>query len=175
VQSVDALSRAGSESEFAALVGITQPRVAQLKADGVLSRDGSLLTWCREYCERLREQAAGRLGRGELNVADENAALARERRLGLEIDNARKRGEFAPVTLLTETMAAASKTLADRLDALPVMLARQFPAQFTPEARDAMAAYLSSARNEWAEATVSIAVENDSKPALALVEEAVEE
>jgi hypothetical protein len=38
-----------------------------------------------------------------------------------------------------------------------------------------MAAYLSSARNDWAEATVSIAVENDSKPALALVESSGDE
>lgn len=159
MESLGVLNRAGSQSEFAALVGITQPKVAQLLGDGILPRDGSLRSWVAAYCDRLREQAAGRMGSGELNVADENAALAKAKREGLEIKNAVARGEFAPVALLTQVMADASKGVADQLDALPVVLAREFADVFTPEMRDRMATLVAKARNEWADSTVSLDVD----------------
>ena len=140
------------------LVGLTPARVAQLKGDGILSEDGTLREWLSAYLSRLRDQAQGRMGDGVSSLADENAALAKSRRESQDLKNATARGEYAPVSLLTQTMANASKGIADKLDALPVTLAREFADTFTPEMRDRMATLLATARNDWAESTVAIEV-----------------
>ena len=46
------------QADLAALVGISQPRVAQLMAEGKIPANGSLGAVMRAYCDRLREQAA---------------------------------------------------------------------------------------------------------------------
>ncbi len=139
------------QEDFAAVVGISQPRVAQLVAEGVLPRDGTAAQWLLAYCERLREQAAGR-GQ-ELTI--ERAALARSQRIGQEIKNAVAQGEYAPIGLLADALAEASASVAARFDSLAAQLQRRFP-QLTEEDRAQLVSMIAAARNAWAEETQTL-------------------
>jgi len=72
-----------SQSQFAELVGITQPTVSRLQADGVLPAVLVLGPALLAYCDRLREVAAGRHAEGGISLATERALLAREQRLNV--------------------------------------------------------------------------------------------
>ena len=140
-----------TQEEFGAAVGIGQPRVAQLLADGVLQRDGTARQWLLAYCERLREQAAGR---GQ-ELTMERAALARSQRVGQDLKNAVAQGEFAPIGLLTDTLSAAAAAVAQRFDALEPELRRHCP-ELGEAQRAAVARVLAGARNEWVRATTDL-------------------
>lgn len=131
-----------TQEQFAALVGITQPRVAQLVADGTLQPGGSGALWLLQYCERLREQAAGR-GQ-ELMI--ERAALTRAQRVGQELKNAVAQGEYAPIGLLTDTLAATLSMLVDEMDAWPAVL-RVECAAFDAEVVDHLVRSIAAWRN----------------------------
>ena len=111
------------------------------------------------YCERLRDQAAGRLGAeiGGLDLVQERAALAREQRLGIEIKNAVARGEFAPISLLSEVLATASQSVVERFEQLPGQLKKNCP-ELPDAARDQIMTLLAAARNEWVRATSALVV-----------------
>ena len=47
--------------EFARLVGVSQPNISKLAEKGVLPVGGTYVQWLHAYCERLREEAAGRM------------------------------------------------------------------------------------------------------------------
>ena len=68
-----------SQAEFAALIGVSEARVSQLFTEGMLTRGGTAHEQLLAYCERLRDQAAGRMGSdaGGLDLVQERAALAR--------------------------------------------------------------------------------------------------
>ena len=72
-----------TQSQFAELVGITQPTVSRLQADGVLPAVLVLGPALLAYCDRLREAAAGRHAEGGISLATERALLAREQRLNV--------------------------------------------------------------------------------------------
>ena len=76
------LEQAIAQAEFAQMIGVSEARVSQLLSEGVLARGETALEWNVAYCERLRDQAAGRLGAevGGLDLVQERAALAREQR-----------------------------------------------------------------------------------------------
>ena len=112
---------------FAILVGISQPKVSQLLTEGVLSRDASAHTWLLEYTARLREQASGRTSGGVMSQAEENAALLRSRREAQDMKNAVARGEFAPVALLAEVLAACGASVASVLDTIEGQVRKQVP------------------------------------------------
>jgi phage terminase Nu1 subunit (DNA packaging protein) len=133
-------------------------RVSQLIHKGVLRKGDTCRQWIAAYTSRLREEAAGRVGNGELNIVDENAKLSKAKREAQELKNALTRGEQAPIELLTEVLAEASKSLADRIEALPVLLKRSFP-DMPIEQMQFLQAELSKARNEWANSTISLTVE----------------
>lgn len=109
------------------------------------------------YIRHLREQAAGR-GSGEpggLDLVQERAALAREQRLGIEIKNAVLRGEYAPISLLSEVLATASQSVVERFDQLPGLLKKACP-DLPDAAREQVMAALAGARNEWVRATEAL-------------------
>lgn len=145
------------QSQFAALVGVSEARVSQIMAEGLLPVGGTGLQWLLAYCGRLREQAAGRIGSeaGGLDLAQERAALAREQRRGIELKNAVLRGEFAAVALLGEVLATASQAVAERFDHLPGQLRKACP-DLAPAAVDQVMTVIASARNEWVRSTVAL-------------------
>lgn len=144
------------------VVGVSQQAISALVTEGKLPFEGALLgDVLVAYCQRLRAQAAGRLGAevGGLDLVQERAALAREQRLGIEIKNAVLRGEFAPITLLSEVLATASQSVVERFEQLPGQLKKACP-DLPDAARDVVMVALASARNEWVRTTSALAVAN---------------
>lgn len=139
------------------MVGISQPAVSDLVRAGVLPDGGTARQWLLAYCHRLREQAAGRMGSevGGLDLAQERAALAREQRIGIELRNARERGEYASVKLLAHVLATASQAVAERFDHLPGDLRKRCP-DMTDAQRDEVVAAIVAARNEWTRSTAEL-------------------
>lgn len=56
------LDMPAKQTEFAKLVGVSQPTIAQHLNRGRLSIGGTYRDWLSEYCEHLRSEAAGRGG-----------------------------------------------------------------------------------------------------------------
>lgn len=151
---VAALAEQVSQAEFAQIVGMSEARVSQLVSDGVLARGGTGLGWLQAYCERLRDQAAGRLGNevGGLDLVQERAALAREQRMGQAIKNAVARREYAPVGVLSDIIGMAASAVVDRFDQLEGLLSKAAP-DLPDEAKTVVMKVIASARNEWIRAT----------------------
>ena len=137
------------------LVGVSDSRISQLVAEGVLVQGGTLREWLLAYCQRLREQAAGRASHGDLDLAQERAALARAQREGVELKNAALRGEYAPIGLLEDVLSTASSAIADQLDGLEGVLRRVAP-ELPEGARDAVQQAIARARNEWVRSTEAL-------------------
>ena len=154
MQVVD-LSGAFSQTLLAAMVGITQPAVSAMVADGRLQVEGlSLGDALQAYCQRLRDQAAGRVGSevGGLDLVQERAALAREQREGQAIKNAVARKEFAPVGLLADVLGMAASSVVDRFDQLEGSLRKACP-DLPDETKTTIQQVIASARNEWIRST----------------------
>lgn len=138
-----------SQADFAATVGLSEARVSQLMKKGVLTRGDSGSQWIAAYCEHLRDMAAGRGAEaGELDLAQERAKLANEQRVAQRIKNLVALEEFAPVSALTDTLAAASRSLVAKLDLLPGQLHKAVP-DLPEEALDIITSTVARARNDW--------------------------
>ncbi len=112
-------------AELGALVGVTRQAVAHLVASGVITREMTAREALLAYCGRLREQAAGRASAGDLDLAQERAALAKAHRERVERRNAAERGELVSVELLEAVLARAGARVAAILDAVPGNLRRR--------------------------------------------------
>lgn len=136
------------------MVGVSEARVSQLISDGVIVRGDTCHAWLVGYCERLRDQAAGRVGSevGGLDLVQERAALARSQRIAQDMKNAVARGEFAPVGLLADVLASAASGVVDRFDHLEGALRKSCP-DLPHEAVETIRAVIASARNEWIRST----------------------
>lgn len=146
-----------TQAEFGALVGISQPAVSDLVRSGVLQAGDSWRTWLNAYCSRLREQAAGRMGGdgGARDLVKERAELTYEQKVAQRIKNDVARGEYAPVGLLADVLAAAGSAVVDRFDQLDGALRKACP-DLPADARTAVNAVIASARNEWIRATAKL-------------------
>lgn len=113
------------------------------------------------YIRRLREQAAGRGGEAVGELAAERAALAREQRIKIEMQNAVTRGELAPAMWIEEVLTKAAAKVAGVLDAIPGMVRRRVP-QLTADDIDMIAAEIAKARNTVA--AMSLSDLNESAP-----------
>lgn len=157
VKVIPVLEQQISQAEFAAMVGLSEARVSQLVGDGVIVRGDTAQEWLVAYCERLRDQAAGRAGSevGGLDLVQERAALAREQRIGQSIKNGVARKEFGPVGLLADVLGTASSAVVDRFDHLEGVLAKSCP-DLPEEAKTAVLTVIADARNEWIKSTAQL-------------------
>lgn len=148
-----------TQQAFGDLVGVDQSTVSRLQSLGVLQSPLTAGAGIPAYCGRLREQAAARLGDtvGGLDLAQERAALAREQRMGIEIKNAALRGQYAPVALLSEVLAATSQAVAERFDHLPGQLHKACP-DLPPGAVDQIITTVAAARNAWVIQTAELVI-----------------
>jgi phage terminase Nu1 subunit (DNA packaging protein) len=139
------------------LIGVSEARVSQIVADGIVERGATLRAQLLSYCAWVREVAAGRGSTeiGGLDLVQERAALAREQRLGIEIKNAVLRCEFAPISVLAEVLATASQSIVERFDQLPGLLKKNCP-DLPDAAREQVMTALAAARNEWVRATEAL-------------------
>lgn len=148
-----------AQAEFAELVGVSEARVSQLISEGVIARGDTAHGWLVGYCERLRDQAAGRMGETMgLDLVQERAALAREQREGQAIKNAVARKEFAPVGLLADVLGMAASAVVDRFDQLEGALRKACP-DLPDDAKTTVQSVIAAARNEWIRSTERLVTE----------------
>ena len=149
-----------SQAEFAQIIGVSEARVSQLMSESILTRGETCAEWLIGYCERLRDQAAGRAGETfGLDLVQERAALARTQREGLEIKNAVARGEYAPIGALADVLGAASSAVVDRMNQVEGQLRKVCP-DLPESARVAVLKLMADARNEWMRATEKVVVDH---------------
>ena len=150
------MEQQATQASLAALVGVTQPTISKLMADGKIPAAGTLGELLLVYCQRLRDQAAGRLGDSlGLDLVQERAALAREQREGQAIKNAVARREYAPVGLLSDVLGMASSAVVDRFDQLEGAMRKACP-DLPDEAKTTVQQVIAAARNEWIRATSTL-------------------
>lgn len=139
------------------LVGVSQQAISALVNDGKIPATGTVGAVLVAYCERLREQAAGRMGEegGGLDLVQERAALAREQRIAQALKNDVARGEYAPIGLLTDVLATAGAAVVDRFEQLDGALRKACP-DLPDEARTTIMTVIASARNEWIRSTAQL-------------------
>ena len=153
---VPVLQQPIAQAEFAELVGVSEARVSQLISEGVIARGDTAHGWLVGYCERLRDQAAGRMGETMgLDLVQERAALAREQREGQAIKNAVARKEFAPVGLLADVLGMAASAVVDRFDQLEGALRKACP-DLPDDAKTTVQSVIAAARNEWIRSTATL-------------------
>lgn len=145
------------QSVVAAAVGVSKQAISALVTEGALppcATNGELLL---AYCERLRQQAAGRLGGevGGLDLVQERAALAREQRIAQELKNAVARGEFAPIGLLADVLGQAASSVVDRFDQLEGSLRKSCP-DISDDVMLVVLGVVAAARNEWLRSTARL-------------------
>lgn len=145
------------QAELAALVNVSQQAISSLMGEGKLPNSGSLGEVLHAYCQRLRDQAAGRMGGevGGLDLVQERAALAREQRIGQAMKNAVSRGEFAPIGALSDVLGMAASAVVDRFDQLDGALRKACP-DLDEGARETVLQVIASARNEWIRSTAKL-------------------
>lgn len=139
------------------VVGVSQQAISAMMGEGKLPPLGTMGELLAAYCQRLRDQAAGRLGEGAggLDLVQERAALAREQRIGQAIKNGVARKEFGPVGLLADVLGTASSAVVDRFDHLEGVLAKSCP-DLPEEAKTAVLTVIADARNEWIRSTAKL-------------------
>ena len=139
------------------VVGVSQQAISAMMGEGKLPPLGTMGELLAAYCQRLRDQAAGRLGEGAggLDLVQERAALAREQRIGQAIKNGVARKEFGPVGLLADVLGTAASAVVDRFDHLEGVLAKSCP-DLPEEAKTAVLTVIADARNEWIRSTAKL-------------------
>ena len=145
------------QSVVAAVVGVSKQAISAMVNDGALppcATNGALLL---AYCDRLREQAAGRVGGevGGLDLVQERAALARSQREAQDLKNAVARGEYAPIGLLADVLGHASSSVVDRFDQIEGGLRKACP-DIPDDVLATVLAVVASARNEWMRSTTRL-------------------
>jgi phage terminase Nu1 subunit (DNA packaging protein) len=154
------LSYRPTQTEFAALVGISQPAVSGLLARGIILEGGTIGQWSAAYCDHLREQAAGRAAAGDLDLAGERARLAKEQADKVAMQNAVSRGELAPVAAMESVLAAVGARVGKILDTIPGLVRRRVPGIPAP-VLDLIAADIAKCRNMAAAMTLDDLMRDD--------------
>lgn len=111
--------KGGTQEQFAGLVGISQSEVSQLMRKGVLSRNGTLIEWIRQYCKNLREQAAQHKSEDGIDRVKEAALLDRRKREEIELRMAEKNGELLAASVFVEGTSNTFTAVKYGLLALP--------------------------------------------------------
>lgn len=165
------LSSPITQAAFGELVGISQQAVSDFVRVAALGPGVSAHDMLLAYCARLREQAAGRMGEeaGGLDLVQERAALARSQRIAQDLKNAVAAGEYAPIGLLADVLAAASAGMVARIDQLDGALRKAAP-DLPEEARLVVLQVIAAARNEWIKSTAKL-VDRQLEQLAALQEE----
>ena len=141
-----------SQAEFAQLIGVSEARVSQLVAEKVITRGDTAHEWLLSYCERLRDQAAGRAGSDGADLVYERALLTRSQREAQDLKNKVARKQFAPIGLLADVLGLASSAVVDRMDQMEGHMRKACP-DLPYEALVVVLRVMADARNEWIRVT----------------------
>lgn len=157
---IPVLDQTVSQAEFAEMIGVSEARVSQLVSDQVIRRGDTAHEWLLGYCERIRDQAAGRAGGASgLDLVQERAALARSQRIAQDLKNSVSKGEYAPIGLLADVLSRAASAVVDRMDQADGQLRKACP-DLPEDARATVLTLLANARNEWIRATAKLVADD---------------
>ena len=140
------LDSKATQQSFATLVGVTRSAIVAAQSEGILAPGDTYRGWLLAYCKRLREMAAGRYSASDLDLTEERAKLARAQSERIEMDNAVKRGELAPIDTLRDALVPVVAQIAAHLDAVPAKLKREAP-HLTATDLEIVAREITKARN----------------------------
>lgn len=112
------------------------------------------------YIRRLREEAAGRATDGDLDLASERARLAAAQADKVEMQNAERRGELAPVAAMEMVLANVGTKVGKILDTIVPQIRRRVPG-VTAEVAAALEADIAKCRNMAAGMTLASLNEPD--------------
>lgn len=154
------LSAPASPLLVARAIGVSRQAVQDMLKDGRLGVVETNWDLLKAVYNRLRATAAKRGvdsqdDENALNPQQEKALLDRSRREAQEIKNAVARGEFAPIELLTNTLASASVAVADQFDQLPNMVRKSCPGM-RPVEVETVQKVINNARNAWVRGTAAL-------------------
>ncbi|ADV01272.1 terminase small subunit [Alicycliphilus denitrificans] len=136
-----------TQAEIAEHLDISTRRVRELATEWAIdSREVSLGEWRQRYLTKLREEAAGRAGTGDLDLVAERARLAKVQADRIEMQNAVTRKELAPAELIEEVLSRAGARAAKLLDTIPGELKRRCP-QLTADDIATIATTIAKVRN----------------------------
>ena len=152
-----------TQAEIAEHLDISDRRVRELAAEwAVDSRELTLNEWRLRYLRKLREEAAGRAGTGDLDLVSERARLAKAQADRIEMQNAVTRKQLAPTELIEEVLARAGTRAAKLLDTIPGELKRRAP-QLTADDIAVVAGVIAKARNTAANISLSDIQDEDNE------------
>lgn len=130
--------------ELGRWLGMSQTRVRELAAAGVIQRAGPgqypLEEAVRSYCGHLREQAAARRGDGPYSLPQERAQLARAQREAQELKTRKLSGDLVPAADLDRALITLASAVSSRLQSVAPVLAPQLAAAGTPAACEKLVA-----------------------------------
>ncbi len=140
------IDKQATQRQFADMIGVSESAVSGMAREGVIVAGQPIGSWLKDYCARLREQAAGRAATGDLDLAGERARLAKEQADKIAMQNAITRSELAPVILIEEVLSKAASKISGVFDAIPGMVKRRVP-NLRSEDIDLIAGEVAKARN----------------------------
>lgn len=140
------LNKVANQRDFAQIIGVSEAAVSNMKTAGVISRGQTMGEWLLAYSAHMREQAAGRATKGDLDLATERAALARAQREKIEMQNAVTRGELAPTIMMEQVLAKVASKIVGPLDAIWPNLKRRVPT-LTAKEGEIITGVIAEARN----------------------------
>lgn len=145
------------QTVVADVVGVSKQAISAMVQEGKLPECKTMGEMIAAYCERLRDQAAGRLGdeTGGLDLVQERAALARSQRIAQELKNDVAKGEYAPIGLLADVLGMASSAVVDRFEQLEGALRKSCP-DIDDEVMTVVMRVVAGARNEWIRSTAKL-------------------
>lgn len=147
IRSVFNTDKPCTQREFAALIGVSEAAVSGMVSRGVISSGQTLGEWLMRYCAHIREQAAGRATNGELDLATERAALAREQRIRINLQNAVTLRNLAPIAVMEADLADLLARVGKQLDTIPAKL-RVKSDKLSADDLDTVSSVLAAVRNE---------------------------
>jgi len=156
------LNKIANQRDFAKIIGVSEAAVSNMKTAGVISKGQTMGEWLLAYSAHMREQAAGRATKGDLDLATERAALAKAQRERIEMQNAVTRSELAPTILMEEVLAKVASKIVGPLEAIWPTLRRRVPT-LTAKEGEIITRTIAEARNVIA--GMSLAMLNDDDEA----------
>jgi phage terminase Nu1 subunit (DNA packaging protein) len=154
------LNKVANQKEFSKIIGVSEAAVSNMKTAGVITKGQTMGEWILAYSSHLREQAAGRATKGDLDLATERAGLARAQRERIEMQNAVTRGELAPTIMMEQVLAKVASKIVGPLDAIWPNLRRRVPTLSAKEG-EIITGVIAEARNVIGSMSLDILNEED--------------
>jgi phage terminase Nu1 subunit (DNA packaging protein) len=140
------LNKVANQRDFAKIIGVSEAAVSNMKTAGIISKGQTMGAWILAYSAHMREQAAGRATKGDLDLATERAALAKAQREKIEMQNAVTREELAPTILIEQVLSKVASKIVGPLDAIWPNLKRRVPT-LTAKEGEIITGVIAEARN----------------------------